>query len=72
MIYSAAFRALPIEVRQAVYRRMWEILSGSDSAPRYGRLAESDRRAIVEIVRQTMTDWPSEFAPPSRAKPPMP
>ena len=58
----APFRALPIEVRQAVYRRMWEILSGSDSAPRYGRLAESDRRAIVEIVRQTMTDWPSEFA----------
>jgi hypothetical protein len=62
MIYSAAFRTLPIEVRRAVYRRMWEILSGSDSAPRYGRLEESDRRAIVEILRETMTDWSTEFA----------
>jgi hypothetical protein len=57
MVYSSAFRALPIEVRQAVYRRMWEILSGSDTTPRYARLSERDRHAIVEILRETTGDW---------------
>jgi hypothetical protein len=61
MIYSPAFRALPIEVRQAVYRRMWEILSGGDAAPRYARLSDADRRAVVEILRDTTPDWPGEF-----------
>jgi hypothetical protein len=62
MIYSAAFRALPVEVRQAVYRRVWEILSRSDANPKYARFPEVDRRAIVEILRETKGDWPSEFA----------
>ena len=62
MIYSAAFRALRVEVRQAVYRRMWEILSGSDATPRYARLSEVDRRGVVEILRETTGDWPSEFS----------
>jgi hypothetical protein len=61
MVYSAAFRALPAEVRQAVYRRMWEILSGGDTTPRYKRLSEVDRRAVVEILHETTGDWPSEF-----------
>src|SRR6185295_14180059 len=50
MIYSAAFRALPGELRSAIYGRMWEILSGRDTNPRYARLAEGDRRAIVDIL----------------------
>jgi len=56
MIYSPAFRALPAEIRQAIYRRMAEILSGSDSAPKYARLSEADRRAVQEILRGTLPD----------------
>jgi hypothetical protein len=62
MIYSAAFRALPMDVRQAIYGRMWEILSGRDTSPKYARLSEADRRAVVEILRDTLQDLPSEFA----------
>jgi hypothetical protein len=62
MIYSAAFRALPIDVRQAIYSRMWEILSGRDTSPKYARLSEADRRAVVEILRDTLQDLPGEFA----------
>jgi hypothetical protein len=58
MIYSPAFRALPTLIRQAIYRRMAEILSGADRAPKYGRLAETDRRAIHDILQETLTDWP--------------
>src|SRR5882762_801187 len=60
MIYSATFRALPIEVRQAIYGRMWAILSGRDTNPKYARLAETDRRAVVEILRDTVPDLPGD------------
>jgi hypothetical protein len=62
MIYSAAFGALPAEVRQAIYGRMQEILSGRDANPKYARLSESDRRAVIEILRDTLKDLPGEFS----------
>jgi hypothetical protein len=61
MIYSQAFEALPAAAKDAVYRRMWEILSGSDKEYRYQRLTLADRRAIVEILRDTKSDLPSYF-----------
>jgi hypothetical protein len=58
MIYSAAFDALPAPVKEAVYRRMWRILSGEVKAPRYERLAPADREAVLEILRDTKKDLP--------------
>ena len=60
LVYSDAFRALPLEVRQAVYRRMFAILG--DSAPRYAHLTLADRRDIAEILRDTVRDLPLELA----------
>jgi hypothetical protein len=68
MVYSAAFGALPIDVRGAIYGRMWEVLSGRDTSPRYARLSETDRRAVVEILRETLNDLPSDFRAPDRVK----
>jgi len=56
MVYSAAFGALPTEVRESVYARMWDVLSGRDTSPKYARLSEADRRAVVEILRETLSD----------------
>jgi hypothetical protein len=53
MIYSQAFDALPVEARNTVYQRMWQILSGKDKSPRYARLSLADRQAVVEILRET-------------------
>ena len=58
MIYSDAFNALPDHARDAVYKRLWQVLSGSDSSPRYARLSTADRQAIVEILRDTKKDLP--------------
>jgi hypothetical protein len=58
MIYSDAFRALPSIAKGAIYRRMWQILSGAEQAPRYGRLSATDRQAIIEILRDTLDDLP--------------
>src|SRR6185295_7698981 len=58
MIYSAAFRALPADLRLAIYARVAEVLSGRDASAKYARLSDADRRAIAEILRDTLEDWP--------------
>ena len=63
MIYSDAFDALPAEAKQAIYSRMWRILSGEERAEKYARLSLADRRAIVEILRDTKPDLPEYFQP---------
>jgi hypothetical protein len=40
---------------------MWQILSGREQDPRYRRLTIDDRRAIVEILRDTKKDVPEYF-----------
>jgi hypothetical protein len=61
MVYSAAFGDLPVEARTAVYVRMWDILSGRDSTPKYARLSETDRRAVVDILHETLHDLATDF-----------
>jgi hypothetical protein len=68
MIYSAAFRALPVELRAAIYARMWQILSGRDPSPRYARLSDGDRRAVVDILGETLPDLPADFRSASAMK----
>ena len=63
MIYSPAFDALPPFALDAVYRRMWTILSGEETAKPYARLSLADRTAIVEILRDTKKNLPSYFQP---------
>jgi hypothetical protein len=54
MIYSPAFDALPAEVKNAVVTRLWQILSGEEGDSRYAHLSAEDRRAIGDILRDTM------------------
>ena len=61
LIYTDAFDALPERAKDAVYRRMWEVLSGQATANRYSRLTLDDRRAVVEILRDTKPDLPAYF-----------
>ena len=61
MIYSDVFDALPAQPREAIYRRMWQILSGSDRSEKYARLSDADRAAIVEILRDTKKGLPDYF-----------
>jgi hypothetical protein len=55
MIYSDLFDALPEVAKQAVYRRLYDALTGSAE----GRLSPDERRAIVEIVRETKPGLPT-------------
>jgi hypothetical protein len=61
MIYAPAFDGLPAAAKQVIYRRMWTILSGKDRGPRYRKLAATERRVILEILRATKPDLPGYF-----------
>ncbi len=62
LIYSPAFDALPASTLDAVYRRMWMVLSGEDGAKRYASLTLADRTAVVDILRETKKNLPAYFA----------
>ena len=66
MIHTAAFDALPETALDAIYRRMWAVLSGEITESPYDRLALADRRAVVEILRDTKPDLPDYFATVTR------
>ena len=62
LIYSPAFDALPSRIKDPIYRRMWEVLSGQERDARYqSALPPATRQAIVEILRDTKRDLPSYF-----------
>jgi hypothetical protein len=58
MVYSEAFNSLPSAVKEAVYRRIIDIVSGEVGEPSDARLSIADRRAILEILKDTKPDFP--------------
>lgn len=67
-IYSTAFDGMPPTVRQAVYRRLWDVLSSATPDKRYAHLTAADRRAVLEILRATKSDLPAVFTPTLAAR----
>lgn len=62
LIHSKAFDSLPAAALDAVYRRLWFVLSGTASEPRYERLSPADRQAVIEILRDTKQSLPAYFS----------
>ena len=58
LIYSRAFDSLPAELKEYLYQRLWEILNGRTTGTDDPHLAEVDRAAILEILKETKADLP--------------
>jgi hypothetical protein len=58
MVYSAAFDALPEMVRDRVYQRLYDVLTGKDKSKTFMGLSSADRQAVLEIVRATKPKLP--------------
>jgi hypothetical protein len=54
MIYSPGFAGLPGEVKAMVRARLDEVLTGHDSHARYAHLDAATRRALTEILAETL------------------
>ena len=61
MIYTREFAALSADARNAVYQRMWQVLSGKETNRKYATLSRADRQAIVDILKETKPDLPAYF-----------
>jgi hypothetical protein len=75
LIYSEAFDSMPEEVKDRLYRRLWEVLSGKDTSPEFAHLTPGDRKAIFEILLATKKGLPGYWSvgpASSRAESPRP
>ena len=61
LIYSRAFDSLPDEVKDHIYRRLWEILSGQAAGEDVPQHSSDDRAAIIEILRETKPGLPDDW-----------
>src|SRR5215471_11873164 len=59
MVYSEAFDNMPEAARDRVYQRLFEVLSGKDTNPKFARLSQDDRQNILAILRDTKPNLPS-------------
>ena len=61
LIYAPAFDALPPVMRDSILARLHAILTGEDHDPQFAKIAEPDRRAILEILRETKPNLPDSW-----------
>jgi hypothetical protein len=59
MVYSRAFDGLRPAVRDRVYRRMFDVLSGADGSEQFAMLLPQQRQAALEILRETKPALPT-------------
>jgi len=61
LIYSRAFSDLPPVVKEHIWKRLDEVLSGRDQGDAYKHLEPEERRAIREILKATVTNLPASW-----------
>jgi hypothetical protein len=57
LVYSKSFDGMPDSLKNYVYRRFREVLSGEDTSPDFAHLSAEDRKAIFEILKDTKPDF---------------
>ncbi len=59
LVYTEAFDALPVEMREHVYKALWRVLTGEDRHKDFAHLSAADRTAIREILAATKRGLPA-------------
>jgi hypothetical protein len=58
MIYTKAFDSMPDWDRERIYQRLFNVLTGQDTDPKFAKLSADDRRNVLEILRATKPNLP--------------
>lgn len=59
LVYSKTFATLPADVKAHTLKRLHEVLIGKDTSPSFEHLTAADRKAVLEILRDTLPDLPA-------------
>ena len=62
MVYSTAFDGMPEIVRERVYQRFYDVLSGKEKSQTFAGISPAERQATLEIVRETKPKLPPYWA----------
>jgi hypothetical protein len=62
LVYSPAFDGLPQEMRNYLWMRLEQILTGRESNEPYASMAASERAAVLEILRDTKPEFEAWLA----------
>lgn len=65
LIYSSVFDNQPVPLREAVYRRLHQVLSAPITPQGYEYLSESERKRIFQILVETKEGLPKYWKAPS-------
>ena len=57
MIYTPAFDALPADIKATIARKIRSVLNGEDAAAKWAYLTPPTRQAILEILKETKSDF---------------
>jgi hypothetical protein len=58
MIYSEIFDRMPSRVKERVYQRLYDVLTGKDTTEPFAALSSDARRSALDIVRNTKPNLP--------------
>jgi hypothetical protein len=61
MIYSEIFDRMPSRVKERVYRRLYDVLTGKDTTKPFAAISSDARRAALDIVRNTKPNLPQFY-----------
>jgi hypothetical protein len=59
VIYTKQFDGLPADAKERIYFRLHEVLTGKDTSKDFEHLSKADRKASLEILRDTKPDLPA-------------
>jgi hypothetical protein len=59
MIYSQEFDNLPAMPSEAIYRKLYDVLTGNNQSEKFKRLSAEEQQAILEILRGTKPNLPA-------------
>jgi hypothetical protein len=62
MVYSSAFDGMPEIVRERVYQRLFDVLTGKDKSQTFARVSADDRQAVIDIFRATQPKLPKYWS----------
>ena len=65
LVYSDAFGALPVHLKEQVFLRIWEVASGQDKTEDFDHVTAADGVAVLEILEAThpeFAQWMSDTA----------
>jgi hypothetical protein len=64
MIYTETFEGLPSAIRERVYRRLYDVLTGTDTSEQFRVLSDDERQTVLEILLDTKANLPDYWVDP--------